>query len=210
MKTIVPNLVIVYYNREEVIMHKCFSCENRFIPYETTDLFCSSCSYDESKIPEFNYTDIPYRGIITDFKIEVSARMVRRSMNFKKSLARDFYTCRYCWYNPLFNYESGYKSQITVDHINPYINCGTNSMKNLAASCQKCNSIAGGKVFDTFIDKKIHILNRRIEKSYVKSFRSETLQYINQDVEYFKQVLKKLVKSPKHYYEFILHKDFSV
>lgn len=67
-------------------------------------------------------------------------------------LERDNYVCQYCGSNA-----------DSVDHIIPWSHCHNNSPFNLVAACQICNSVAGNKVFDTFMEKKNHVITRRLQ-----------------------------------------------
>lgn len=48
----------------------------------------------------------------------------------------------------------------TVDHIIPYSWSGDNSYRNLVACCQRCNSVASDKVFDSLGDKLSYVRER--------------------------------------------------
>jgi len=70
-------------------------------------------------------------------------------------LKRDNYTCQYCG-----------KGTTGVDHVIPWNFKQIKTLDNLVVCCQQCNSIAGDKVFHDFYEKKIFILERRIQKGY--------------------------------------------
>lgn len=67
-------------------------------------------------------------------------------------LERDENKCQYC----------GSEAE-AVDHIIPWSHCHNNSIFNLVASCNICNSVASNKVFETFIEKKNHVITRRLQ-----------------------------------------------
>lgn len=160
-KYVIPNLIIVGYGKSQIIMAKCFKCNNRFIQNEQEDCFCDYCQYDEKYIPEDSYCEIKHRGNIIDFEIEVAANRKRSSFNYKKVLKRDKYQCQYCGYHPSLVDEF---IPISIDHIKPHFVGGNNSMENLITSCMECNKIASSKWFDSFIDKKIYIYEKRKNK----------------------------------------------
>lgn len=56
-------------------------------------------------------------------------------VNRRRVFKRDDYTCLYC----------GSKKNLTIDHVIPKSKGGDNSWKNLATSCQRCNSNKGDK-----------------------------------------------------------------
>ena len=60
------------------------------------------------------------------------------------------YICQYCG-----------EDAEHVDHIIPWRYGGRDELGNLVAACAMCNHIAGGKVFDTFDEKRAYILSRR-------------------------------------------------
>lgn len=70
----------------------------------------------------------------------------------REVFARDADTCQYCG-----------RVGDTLDHVWPWSQGGTHHVRNLVASCQQCNSIAGERVFTEFLKKKAYILQRRID-----------------------------------------------
>lgn len=67
-------------------------------------------------------------------------------------LLRDLSTCQYCG-----------GDANSVDHIIPWSHSHSNAAFNLVAACYICNSVASNKVFDTFLEKKNHIITRRLQ-----------------------------------------------
>ncbi len=67
-------------------------------------------------------------------------------------MVRDNSRCQYC----------GDHAE-AVDHIIPWSHSRSNAVFNLVAACTLCNSVASNKVFDTFLEKKNHILTRRLQ-----------------------------------------------
>lgn len=65
-------------------------------------------------------------------------------------LERDKNICMYC----------GWKA-IQVDHIKPRGSGGPDTADNLVACCTSCNRVAGGRVFDSFDQKKTWLLRTR-------------------------------------------------
>ena len=62
-----------------------------------------------------------------------------------------------------------------VDHIVPFAYSEDDKESNLAASCSVCNTIAGSKVFDRFIEKQTYILEERLKNrwaKYIDAYRS--------------------------------------
>ena len=160
---VIPDLILVGYARSQILMHRCLDCKCRFIPSEDDDLFCEDCHspYKYDNLPEERYSDIKFRGNIVDWEVEIAMTVKRTTRNFKKVLIRDQYICQYCAYNPRYDKEF---IPLHVDHIKPHCVGGNNGMKNLVTACAVCNLIAGGKWFDCWLDKKIYILDRRIQK----------------------------------------------
>lgn len=59
----------------------------------------------------------------------------------------------------------------TLDHVTPFCFTSDNSDENLVPACGLCNAVAGGKVFNSFEEKKSYILDRRAERSGLISAR---------------------------------------
>ena len=58
---------------------------------------------------------------------------------------RDGLACAYCGHSV----ENG--AQLTLDHLKPHSNGGTNHETNLVTGCQKCNSSRGNRPLATFV-----------------------------------------------------------
>lgn len=169
----VPDIILVGYGRNQIAMNQCIKCNERFIPIEYDDLFCEMCNdpyTNHDYITEEHKSNVFIRGDIIDWAIEIPFGPKRKTLNYKKVMKRDNYICQYCGYNPRFDREL---INLTIDHIIPHVAGGNNGLKNLVVACQQCNSIAGAKWFDTYIDKKIYILDRREEKGYERRLKYE-------------------------------------
>lgn len=64
---------------------------------------------------------------------------------------RSAHTCFYCGTGP----------PLTVDHVVPWSQGGSNHPMNLVASCNLCNVIAGERLFRDITDKMAYVLERR-------------------------------------------------
>lgn len=203
-KFIIPNQISVQYNRQTLIQHQCFGCNGRFIPTTPEDVFCSYCSYDEKKIPKENISKVPYTGILIRDEIEIPYSQRRGSVNYKKTLARDWFICQYCGISPFFDYD-GIREKMNVDHISPFSKGGNNKMCNLTTSCFKCNIIAHNKVFPSFYDKKVFIQDRRAELGIPRSLAKMTDDFIIKDYNFFLNVLERTIKNKSYYEEFVIN-----
>ena len=67
-------------------------------------------------------------------------------------VARDGATCVYCW-------EEGYD----IDHVYPWSQGGTHDIANLVCCCQRCNSVAGERVFSEFSEKRTYVRTRLVQ-----------------------------------------------
>jgi 5-methylcytosine-specific restriction endonuclease McrA len=204
---VAPDIIIVAYNKTDIIMHQCFSCRNRFIPDSPLDVFCTHCEYNEELIPCENKVPTYVRGFIIDYEIEVDARIKRSPMNYRKVLARDMFTCRYCKITPFFNY-NGITQQMSVDHITPFISGGSNKMSNLVTACRQCNSIANDKYFESLLDKKVYIQTRRQEKGLKISFHKETSDFINENPKLYFRMLERAIRNKKYYSQYIKDTEY--
>ena len=72
----------------------------------------------------------------------------------REVMERDGGVCRYCG-----------AAATDCDHVYPWSNGGTNHPTNLVAACERCNSIAGLRIFSEFMKKKAYILARRAQES---------------------------------------------
>jgi hypothetical protein len=68
-------------------------------------------------------------------------------------MERDNYLCVYCG-----------SPATCIDHVLPWWYYQNDEEWNLVASCQECNAIAGGKIFDT-IDKKAEYIRQTIKNN---------------------------------------------
>lgn len=53
---------------------------------------------------------------------------------------------------------------VVYDHILPWVGGGTDDPNNLYPACTRCNSVAGGLIFDSLEEKREYIRRRLIEK----------------------------------------------
>lgn len=58
--------------------------------------------------------------------------------------------CSYCDQKPATD----------LDHISPHSYSFNQAKENLTPACRRCNLLAGSKVFDSFEEKRIYILDR--------------------------------------------------
>lgn len=79
----------------------------------------------------------------------------RSKRNYSLVFKRDKDICQYCG-----------DVATTIDHIIPWNFKNNNSPENMVASCKLCNSLGGDKLFRDFNEKKLYILNRRIQKKF--------------------------------------------
>lgn len=61
----------------------------------------------------------------------------------------------------------------TVDHIDPWCAIHDNGEDNLVPCCKVCNSIAGGKVFDSGLAKQRYILGQRQRRKWQRRLQSQ-------------------------------------
>jgi 5-methylcytosine-specific restriction endonuclease McrA len=73
-------------------------------------------------------------------------------------LKRDKYKCFYC---------EG--KAVTADHIIPRSKGGPDKASNLVGVCMECNRIAGGRLFDSLVEKAV----------YIRAVRGLTFSYSN-------------------------------
>lgn len=156
---IIPQAIIAGYGRVPTIQYKCLNCEALFFPgKDEYNPFCDICSKLEIDSTDFQKDNHFYINII-DYIQKIPASFKNRTQsNFKKVYKRDNYTCQYCYYSPRYCFN---QISLNVDHIIPWSHGGSNAMTNLKLSCQWCNSHLSNLVFNSFIDKKIYIVNQR-------------------------------------------------
>ena len=114
---------------------------------------------------------------ITGYEQRLDAGNKRTTYNFKKVAKRDEYVCQYCGYSP--RYVLSVYRPMHVDHIIPFSMGGNNSMKNLVMSCAKYNETLSNKIFPSFMDKKIHI----IEKYRAEGKPHTARQWMKEEIE---------------------------
>jgi HNH endonuclease len=83
--------------------------------------------------------------------------MKRQHINKQKILERDLYICAYCL-----------GSATEVEHVVPWNWTHNNDEDNLVASCKDCNSIAGGRIFSSFDEKRAYILVIRTGRKWTR------------------------------------------
>ncbi len=88
---------------------------------------------------------------------------VRQQVNASVIIERDGGVCVYC-----------HDPAEVADHFDPWIHSHSNALDNLIACCATCNSIAGSKVFDTFIEKQDYILSKRNTKKWQVRLHKKT------------------------------------
>jgi 5-methylcytosine-specific restriction endonuclease McrA len=200
-----PNLVIVTYNNTDLLYHRCFDCQSRFIPDNIQQVFCSYCKFEKNKIPKENWSFHKMGGVIVDHIIEVNSTLKRSVRNNKKSIARDWFICRYCGYTPFFQYEGIEPLALHADHIKPHSHGGNNSLTNLVCSCQKCNNLVHNRVFTDFYTKKSAIQELRLNKGLPVSLYSRTQDHIYRDPDFFFSILRNSMRHDSYFNEFVLN-----
>jgi hypothetical protein len=83
------------------------------------------------------------RALVNEVEAELhrDSRPRKRVRNKKRAriLARDNYTCRECG----FNSATPHRDTLTIDHIVPVCEGGSNADENLQTLCQRCNTEKG-------------------------------------------------------------------
>jgi hypothetical protein len=149
------------YGKEQVLSYQCYGCKDRYFCQSSNPLekvFCETCNLKSGSIT-IQGSVSPVIEIL-GFKQHCEATFKRTRHNFNKVLKRDEYTCRYCSYNPRHSLCSKLIA-LHVDHVLPFSYGGKNSMDNLVTACADCNLCVSNKIFDSFIDKKIYIFEKR-------------------------------------------------
>lgn len=171
----IPDIFLVGYGRTQTFQNCCLSCEDPFFCLKTEreycDLFCESCTADETKIKDINISKVNYVGNLIGWisKIENPSKK-RVHKNYKKVYQRDKFTCQYCGYN-LKNAKTFLP--LHIDHIRPWSSQGGNSEKNLVVACQECNLSASDKWFNNFEEKKEFILFQKLKKTFRKPHNTD-------------------------------------
>jgi hypothetical protein len=130
-------------------------------------LFCEDCGklpqqelskyIDEQK----HYSTVDGLCTVIGVKQAVPTTGKRSNANFTKALKRDGYVCRYCGYDP---FNDNRIVSICVDHVIPHAYGGGNKLDNLVAACEECNLLVLNKVFSSFEEKRLFILEQRLKK----------------------------------------------
>jgi 5-methylcytosine-specific restriction endonuclease McrA len=76
-------------------------------------------------------------------------------------LERDHYQCRYCGLDGLASFENSLV--MTVDFVHPRARKGGKQQNNLVCACRPCNTIKGRRVFATFEQARVYVLQKRAE-----------------------------------------------
>lgn len=82
---------------------------------------------------------------------------IRKHIDAKKILERDLYICAYCL-----------GDATEVEHVVPWSWTHNDDEDNLVASCRDCNSIAGGRIFGSFDEKRAYILTMRSGRKWTR------------------------------------------
>jgi 5-methylcytosine-specific restriction endonuclease McrA len=164
----VPDLVLVGFGRLQYYKLRCLKCGTQYFETQEPDLFCHLCRdlpHDQLQkfITDENYSDMKCLGRVVGWEQRIAATERRVRYNYKKVFKRDQFTCQYCGYNPR---EHPDFIPLWIDHVVPHSHGGSYRMDNLVVACMQCNTIASNKIFDTFDEKRRHILQRRLEKGY--------------------------------------------
>lgn len=136
---------------EFLLKYKCPKCNKEHM--EGFPIESLYCDYKE----KVDYIIVPERT-----KRRLVSGTLRKNRPLSKKQILWLYQfqeekCAYC--------ERRLDSIYHVEHIIPVSVGGSNNMSNLVLSCPFCNLHAGSKVFNSFMDKKIYILNNKLNKS---------------------------------------------
>src|SRR5579859_410938 len=77
----------------------------------------------------------------------------------RKILERDDYRCQYCGLDGRASFDNALTMR--VDFVIPRARKGKKSPDNLAACCAPCNTIKGTRVFPSFDEAKVYVLQQR-------------------------------------------------
>lgn len=120
------------------------------------DILCSECAQDSAK-RNTDYQVFERRNRTRDVVIEVIREVVnarthkRLHTNYAGAHAKCNNKCVYC----------GGINHLSVDHVRPYSLGGTNDPRNLVVACRACNNFAQAFPFESYLEKKDYILDRR-------------------------------------------------
>lgn len=153
----IPKAILVGFGRSQAIQYICAKCGCKFFPGKNTySVYCSTCkdggSFEESSV---FYIDV------VGWEQRLAVRGKRSTYNFTKVMRRDLYTCRYCGYSPTYAKQF---QPLHIDHIIPHCTGGDNSMANLVVACEWCNIHLTDRIFPSFLDRKIFIVELRQQK----------------------------------------------
>jgi 5-methylcytosine-specific restriction endonuclease McrA len=85
-------------------------------------------------------------------------------------VARDKHTCQYCGKPKL------YGRNLTIDHLIPRCNGGSNHVDNLIVACKQCNTKKNTRSVESYVEKRLAELEREkqtLEKLYGRITNSE-------------------------------------
>lgn len=89
---------------------------------------------------------------------------------------RDRFTCLYC----LADLHDVDPNDITLDHVIPKADKGTNSEKNLVTCCKSCNSSRQDKPLNRFVGKEAIAHIRRNTRRNLRKYRVLAKEILNQ------------------------------
>ncbi len=118
---------------------------------------------------------------VSMLRCERAARLRERSMKRRwwrqqklRVFVRDRFTCQYC-----YRVFSNDLDLLTVDHIRPKIEGGTNEMDNLITACLSCNLIKGGVAVQDVHDAREVVLASRVR---LREWVAEELEGIGHEL----------------------------
>lgn len=83
---------------------------------------------------------------------------------------RDGLACCYCGEGV----EDG--AQLTLDHLTPHCQGGSNAATNLVTACHRCNSARGARSIETFVGAVAGYLNHGVQAEQILSHIATTTQ----------------------------------
>ena len=145
------------YNDDGKIIKTCLVCEREFKPRQNNQLYCSGlCNPRYKKIGGYSETRlcdncgmafeaVNSRQRFCSARCSESAYLIGYLIIFE----RDKFSCLYCGASSITHHV-----KLTVDHIVPISNGGTDIAENLVTACNDCNIQKHDKVMSkTNIDK---------------------------------------------------------